>query len=197
MSALPTNDLRSEAKEYQRDRNHNAKWARGSRSAYGKKCDHVLSPPHDACPDCATRPQHRDSDRRNGTVIKYPGSKNPTSQRATLVRKAFRNEVVDATLGSVSNVSDSSSEEDVRDASAAPVPDADVLYSFDAPSGPGRGADILSHAINKAVQRYENKETEKLVKEYDLVEDGKDTGDGYVADADEDDFEVIDYSHLK
>ncbi|RJE16584.1 hypothetical protein PHISCL_11079 [Aspergillus sclerotialis] len=71
------------------------------------------------------------------------------------------------------------------------------MYSYDAPSGPRNGTDILSHAINQAVQRFENSETEKLVsKEYDVV-DGKDmvdlsTGD----DEDEHDFEMIEHSQL-
>jgi hypothetical protein len=114
-----------------------------------------------------------------------------------LARKALRNEVVEGTNGPVAGVSDSSGEEEIFDASTAPVPDVDVMYSFDAYSGPARGSDVLSQAINKAVQRYENKETEKLVKEYDLVEDGRDCGEGYAADADEDDFDFINDADLK
>lgn len=88
-------------------------------------------------------------------------------------------------------VSDSSAEEDVKDASAAPEPDAEVMYSYDAPHGPGAGCQILSMALAKAVEKFETKETEKLVKdEYDVVgneEDGP--HDGYFAD--EDDFEMV------
>ena len=86
-----------------------------------------------------------------------------------------------------SMTSDSSAEEDVQEASAAPEPDAGVTYSFDAPRGPSNGSDILNMAINKAVERFENKETEKLVKnEYEVV--GRHTDacqEGYVADDDE------------
>ncbi len=62
------------------------------------------------------------------------------------------------------------------------------MYSFDATRGPGAGSQILSVAVTKALQRFENKETEKLAKEYEFV-DGKDND---VADADYDDFEIID-----
>lgn len=71
------------------------------------------------------------------------------------------------------------------------------MYSYDAASGPGEGTDILSHAITKAVQRYENKVTEKLVKEYEFVDSGKELGDGYTADADDDDFEMIDHASFE
>ena len=88
-------------------------------------------------------------------------------------------------------ISDSSAEEDVREASAAPEPDAEILYSFDAPRGPAEGGQILSLALAKAVEKFETKETEKLVKtEYEVVGNEKeDAPDGYAAD--EDDFQLI------
>ena len=89
------------------------------------------------------------------------------------------------------NTSDSSAEEEIKEASAAPEPDAGITYSFDAPRGPGKGSEILSMAIAKAVEKYETKATEKLVKdEYEVV--GKDyevANEGYIAD--EDDFEMV------
>lgn len=79
----------------------------------------------------------------------------------------------------------------MREASAAPEPDAEILYSFDAPRGPAEGGHILSMALAKAVEKFEIKETEKLVKnEYEVVDNEKEEGhDGYVAD--EDDFQFI------
>lgn len=97
------------------------------------------------------------------------------------------------TLDHDTTTSDSSAEEDIKEASAAPVPDADVAYSFDARRGPSHGSEILSMAISKAVERFENKETEKLVKdEYEVVAREKEVetrNAGYVAD--EDDFELV------
>lgn len=79
----------------------------------------------------------------------------------------------------------------MREASAAPEPDAEILYSFDAPRGPAEGGQILSMALAKAVEKFETKETEKLVKnEYEVVGNEKEDGhDGYAAD--EDDFQLI------
>ena len=74
----------------------------------------------------------------------------------------------------------------------APLPDAGITYSFDARRGPTGNGEILSMAINKAVERFETKETENLVKrEYDIL-GSKDYEDevlaGYTAD---DDFELV------
>jgi hypothetical protein len=134
-------------------------------------------------------------------VAKYRHSEQNklSGQAATLARKAFRNEVVDAMDGPLANVTDTSSgDEDTPDPSVARLPaEADFMYSYDALSGPHRGTDVLSQAITQAVERFENNETEKLVKkEYDMV-DSQDMLDDYSADDDADhDFEMINHSHL-
>ena len=79
-------------------------------------------------------------------------------------------------------------EDDVEEESAAEEPDAGIMYSYDAVRGPAGGSQVLDSAIAQAVERFENRQTEKLVKEYEFV-DGE---DGYAADTDEDDFEIID-----
>ncbi|KAF6221754.1 hypothetical protein HO133_001722 [Letharia lupina] len=87
--------------------------------------------------------------------------------------------------------SDSSTEEDVKEASAAPELDAGYTYSYDAPRGPGKGSQILGIALAKAVEKFETKAMEKLVKEeYEVVGNEKeDTHAGYAAD--DDDFELV------
>jgi hypothetical protein len=66
---------------------------------------------------------------------------------------------------------DSSTDEEVEHPSAAPAPDAEIAYSYDAHRGPSHGSQILNHALEKAVERFETKETEKLVKnEYEVLD---------------------------
>lgn len=124
--------------------------------------------------------------------------KKANGQATTLARKAFRGDLVDAFDGPLAMVSDTtSSDEEVQDASAAPLPaEADFMYNYDESSGPAEGRDIFSSAITRAVQRFENTETEKLVtREYDVIDEAK---EGYSADEDDDDdFEVIEHSDLK
>jgi len=128
----------------------------------------------------------------------YPGKVRPGKPVTQKVRRAIQRQawgsnisrkhpVIDAD----NNTSDSSAEEDVKEASAAPVPDSGIAYSFDAPRGPGQGSEILTMAINKAVERFETKATEKLVKdEYEVVaKEAEPSHTGYAAD--DDDFELI------
>lgn len=45
------------------------------------------------------------------------------------------------------------------------------MYSFDAARGPSRGSEILNVALAKAVEKFEERETAKLVKnEYDVID---------------------------
>lgn len=204
MSTLLTNDLRSEAKAYQRDKNHNTKWARGMTAAPGAQCSHLpdmLRLDGGVCEECASRPRHRDQDRdfgRNSGRHRQNLQKKTSGQAATLARKVFKNEVVDAMDGPVAHTSDTSSEEEdfrdqIRDIDAACNPsEVERMYTYEARPQ----SHILSNAVTQAVKRFENKETEKLVhKEYDVVDYSK---EGYEAEIEEeDDFEVIDHSYLK
>lgn len=57
------------------------------------------------------------------------------------------------------------------EASTLPPADTGVMYSYDAIRGPSGGSQILNVALAKAVDRYEEKETTKLVKnEYDIID---------------------------
>ena len=87
--------------------------------------------------------------------------------------------------------SDSSTEEDINEASAAPEPDAGYTYSYDAPRGPGKGSQILGIALARAVEKFETNAMEKLVKdEYEVVGNEKeDMLIGYAAE--DDDFELV------
>jgi hypothetical protein len=79
-------------------------------------------------------------------------------------RTAFNKDMTSASA-------ESSADEEVEHPSTAPAPDADIAYSFDAHRGPSHGSQILNHALDKAVERFETKETEKLVKnEYEVLD---------------------------
>lgn len=182
---LPVADLRSQAKDIQRVRNHNHKWARGGVPASGKrKCTHLDG--FEACADCWDKPAPCKSIRNCGRHTHTSGTGNASCKVVTSARKISRR-VVDDTSGP----SDSSAaENDIWEAheiweAPIPEPDAEIAYSFDAVRGPGGGSQILSVAVTQALERFENKETEKLAKEYEFV-------DGYAADADDDEFEIID-----
>jgi hypothetical protein len=57
------------------------------------------------------------------------------------------------------------------DNDSAPPADLGIMYSFDAPTGPTEGSQILNVALAKAVQKFEEKETVKLVKdEYEILD---------------------------
>lgn len=176
-------DLRSQAKDAQRVRNHNHKWARGGVPASGKRrCSHLDG--FEVCADCWDKPAHPKSVRSCGNHSHISGTSSASCKDYNSARKISRRALDDTTGPSDS----SAGEEDVREASAAPEPDAQIMYSFDATHAPAVGSQILSLAVTQALERFENKETEKLAKEYEFV-DGK---DGYAADADDNDFEIID-----
>lgn len=68
--------------------------------------------------------------------------------------------------------SDSSADEDVVEPSAAPEPDADILYSYDNKSAPSHGSQVLNQALAKAVERFEVRETDNLIKnEYEVLDE--------------------------
>lgn len=72
--------------------------------------------------------------------------------------------------GVVDSSSGSSDEYDEVVSPAQPV-DAGVAYSFDAARSPSKGSQILNVALAKAVEKFEERETVKLVKsEYDVLD---------------------------
>lgn len=188
VAPLPTSDLRSNSREAKRDRASKSKWAKGGRPAPGRHCPHSA---FEHC-DCAARPTIHDP--MINTVLRRREVGHNMGKFVKGDKAAMRLDIGDELANNTT--SDSSADEEVKDASAAPEPD--IMYSYDAKDGPGRGSGILSQAITKAVERFENKETERLVnKEYDVI-DGydqeKDVVGGY--DADEDEFEMVEKEGL-
>jgi hypothetical protein len=136
-----TGDLRSDAKEFNRDKNSRVKWAHGQ--SFG--------------------PGRREEDARPRPARVYPHMKSsyPGHMKA---RTALNKDISGAS-------DESSADEDVEHPSSAPAPDVEVAYSFDATRGPSHGSQILNHALEKAIERYEIKETDKLIKnEYEVLD---------------------------
>jgi len=136
-----TCDLRSEAKEFRRDKDSRVKWSNGSSFGPGRRVE-------DGKPRPARVYPHIKSS--------YPG---PMKSRTALHK--------DMAVAS----DDSSADEEVEHPSTAPAPDAEVAYSYDAERGPSHGSQILNVALDKAIERYEIRETDKLIKnEYEVLD---------------------------
>jgi len=137
-----------------------------------------------------------------GQPGKRPAKPSSTNYTKTVRRevefqqnKAMHNAKVtrkrDPVFDTDNSASDTSAEDDVTEASAAREPDAGYTYSYDAARGPGKGSQILGLALAKAIENFETKATEKLVKEeYEVVSPEREEPlMGYAAD--EDDFELL------
>lgn len=67
--------------------------------------------------------------------------------------------------------SSNTSASDFSDDTPSPPADADITYSYDASHGPTQGSQIFNVALAKAVEKFEERETVKLVKdEYDVLD---------------------------
>ncbi|KAH0543707.1 hypothetical protein FGG08_002023 [Glutinoglossum americanum] len=154
-------DLRSDAVDHQREKTHHAKVAAGQ-----LELGRPLSTRQNA--NAAIR-------RQNGKELAR------ASHRA---HKALKHDIL-SELPSDSSTNTSDDEE-----TAPPAHDIGVTYSYDAPRGPRRDSHILEMALAKAVERYEGREFERLVREeYEVVsEDGSGSETGKVV---EEDFELV------
>ncbi|KLJ05322.1 hypothetical protein EMPG_11194 [Blastomyces silverae] len=188
--SLPESDLRRAATESKRVRDHNEKWALGFRdpdfTPLGQKIEspaytRIRPMPSQGSRVCKSRRHLNQSDINKGFAAK----------------RAHFSYVVDQVLYNDHNISDSSADSDHAPDPSEAANDPNIFYSFDAPTGPSQGRDILGAALTNAVNKFEKKETEKLAREYEFVaiEDPSNShGDGYMAD--DDDFEFISRADL-
>jgi hypothetical protein len=155
-----TNDLRADAKEFNRDKNSRVKWAHGQSYGPGRREE-----------------ESRPRPARINSIFKYvhrPNEMYPWPTDANRCRPSYPGQMKARTAlqKDMANASDeSSADEDVEHPSSAPAPDAEVAYSFDATRGPSHGSQILNHALDKAMVQFEIKETDKLIKnEYEVLD---------------------------
>ncbi|EGE86800.1 hypothetical protein RJZ56_003599 [Blastomyces dermatitidis] len=187
--SLPESDLRRAATESKRVRDHNEKWALGSRdpnfTPLGQK---IENPAY-----TRIRPMLSQGSR----VCKSRRHLNQSDiNKSFAAQRAHFSYIVDQVLYDDHNISDSSTDSDHAPDHSEAVNDPNIFYSFDAPTGPSQGTDILSAALANAVKKFEKKETENLAREYEFVaieETSNSHGDGYLAD---DDFEFISRADL-
>lgn len=114
------------------------------------------------------------------------------AQRGSTTRKIdFHNDVREALDDATS---DSSTVEDRGDPVVATTV-AEVCHG-DGPADPYEvsGQTLFNDMIDKAVEKFETKETEKLVKEYEFITRESEIATGYLAD--EDEFELVDHVKL-
>jgi hypothetical protein len=160
-SVVLTQDIRSAAKDYKRVSDRQHKWELGEIMAKGRS-----NPAH---------PRPRKPDHKYDP--KSPSSKSTSLTRPIRpkVRKghAAKGSIRPAIVADRQEaVTDSSCDEEVEEPTTpAAQPDAEIHYSFDAKSGPSHGSQILSAALEAAVDRFESKETDKLVQdEYEVLD---------------------------
>ncbi|KAL3481460.1 hypothetical protein BJX99DRAFT_165260 [Aspergillus californicus] len=175
--SLDTNDLRQAGTAAKRVHDHKAKWSYGGRSARAGSDARLANLP-------VTRPAkpHKYWSRRQRV--------RDAQHHFTTAKTNFRTEVRE---GFDVSTSDSSGVEHRGPATAPTAPelkqeDGEVqLYEVS-------GEAVFADAIDKAVEKFEVKETEKLVKEYEFISRESEISIGYLAD--EDDFEFVDHVQL-
>ncbi|KAI9887656.1 MAG: hypothetical protein M1823_000520 [Watsoniomyces obsoletus] len=180
-------DLRSAALEYKRRNDHAAKWGLGSWSSRVCYCrnrrwnEHTQSSSSEGegerkewnsnCPEWHPRPVHF----HEKSVYDRLCDERDIVKRRRAERIECLNEKRAVSRTHFATIVDENDNGDDRDESIPqtilhPSNDPEVFYSFDAPNGPGQGNHILDHALTKAVERFEVKQTDKLIREeYEVV----------------------------
>jgi hypothetical protein len=156
-----THDLRSDAKGFNRDKNNRVKWAHGQSYGPGRREEDARPRPARVIPHVKCVLPCNCSH----IVTNQPRSCFPTTTTSGMKARTALNKDMAYASG------ESSADEDVEHPSVAPALDAEVAYSFDATRGPSHGSQILNYALEKAIEKYEVKETDKLIKnEYEVLD---------------------------
>lgn len=165
-----TNDLRSTAQDYKREAARKHKWALGSvetpgRVAGGKPRPHR---PNETCVSYPLICPDQKLTAHSNYNLKRKEAKGAVAALQNGAKTARKQDMLEGTAVS-DDSSNSSSDHD--ESTPSPPADANVMYSFDAVRAPSQGSQILNAALAKAVERFEERETVKLVKsEYDVLD---------------------------
>ncbi|KAM0689222.1 hypothetical protein Q7P36_011299 [Cladosporium allicinum] len=147
-----TSDLRSASRDSKRDATRKHKWGMGALETRGRGVGNV-------------RPL-RPSDTANKTNPRFQLGISHPINHSRVTRKH------DMLEGNTSDeASSNNSASDFSDGTPSPPADVDITYSFDASRGPTQGNQIFNVALAQAVEKFEERETVKLVKnEYDVLD---------------------------
>ncbi|EMF11411.1 uncharacterized protein SEPMUDRAFT_150348 [Sphaerulina musiva SO2202] len=149
---LSNADLRATAQDYKRDASHKHKWALGSTGGPGRAVE-------------KPRP-YRPSETEFS--FKRRENKGAVASLAHGAKVARKHDMLE---GAAITDDSSASNSDEYDETPSPPVDAGVTYSFDAARSPSKGSQILNVALAKAVEKFEERETVKLVKsEYEMLD---------------------------
>ncbi|KAL2868943.1 uncharacterized protein BJX67DRAFT_30007 [Aspergillus lucknowensis] len=178
--SFDTHDLRQAGTAAKRAYNHKAKWRHGGRTANIR----FNSPT-----DPITRPAKPPVYVKLWTRIDRECDTNEKLGQAKIDLRSDVREALE------SGSSDNSSVEDRGERVGAPIiaDDSQVedgvthLYEVS-------GETMFRNVVDKAIERFETKETEKLAKEYEFITRESEISIGYLAD--EDDFELVDHVQL-
>ncbi|KAL4735830.1 hypothetical protein BDV11DRAFT_208175 [Aspergillus similis] len=183
--SFDNSDLRQAGTAAKRVHDHKAKWVHGGRSARPG-----AATPNGAAP--ITRPAKQQSQANERRTSWNRRQRVRDAQHSsTLAKVDFRNDVREA-LDEATSESSGVEDHDVL-AVAATIPE---VYHAEGPVDlyEVSGETLFNDVVDKAVEKFEIKETEKLVKEYEFVTRDNELSVGYFAD--EDEFELVDHVKL-
>ncbi|KAH9811178.1 hypothetical protein Tdes44962_MAKER05911 [Teratosphaeria destructans] len=202
LPTFSTSDLRSTAQDYKRDAARKHKWALGTAPMAAGRQQGGKPRPHRPN-ETAFNARRREA--KSAAVASIQSSSKIARKHDMLEGNQDRVSSSDEATNSSCNSSD------LEDQVFSPTPaEAGALYSFSA-RGPSHGSQILNAALAKAVERFEERETVKLVNnEYEVLDDegesvgltpAKRKGKSYAkvvkevapsgGDIDEDEYEIV------
>lgn len=167
-----TSDLRAGSVDYQRDHEQKSKWASGPAWGPGRPLNSAPRPFRVS--QRSVRPLIlRDwyTKRQMLTRITIRVAAVHRRDKAKQVAHAARHRKQEV-LPLDQYTSGESTDEEPIEPSAAPEPDADITYSYDADKGPSQGSQILGQALLQAIERFEDRKTHELVsEEYEVLDE--------------------------